>query len=237
MSSTTTMPVASETVQFPSDGFTIKAFLAHPAQSTTQAPAVMILHEWWGLTDHIKTIARRFVEEGYVALAPDLYSRQGYAVTSDPNEAARLMSTLSSQAALRDLNAATQFLSTQPFVDPLHLGIIGFSMGGTLALTMATHNSDFKVAVVFYGKIPLLESLDALLCPVLYHYAAQDTWVTKQEVDRLRQGLEQYGKPGEIVSYNCPHAFFNETRQEVYRRSEASRAWETTRRFFATHLH
>jgi len=233
----TTMPVASETVQFSSDGFTINAFLAHPAQSATPAPAVIILHEWWGLTDHIKNIARRFVEVGYVALAPDLYSRQGYAVTSDPNEAARLMSTLSSQAALRDLNAATQFLSTQPFVDPLHLGIIGFSMGGTLALTMATHNSDFKATVLFYGKIPLLESLDALLCPVLYHYAAQDTWVTKQEVDRLRQGLEQYGKPGEIVSYNCLHAFFNETRPEVYRRSEASRAWETTLRFFATHLH
>ena len=227
--------VASETVQFVSDNVTIKAFLAHPAQRAP-VPAVVILHEWWGLNDHTKDIARRFAGDGYAALAPDLYSRLGSKVTTDPTEAANLMITLSSQVALRDLNAATTYLKQQPFVDPLGIGVLGFCMGGTLALTMATHNSDLKAAVIFYGKVPPIETLEYLLCPVLYHYGEQDTWVTKQEVDRLRQGLAQFGKPGEVVTYPGPHAFFNNTRPEVYREPEAQQAWQRTLEFLRQHL-
>lgn len=236
MSASGTMPtVASETVQFVSDQVTINAFLAHPAQRTP-APAVVVIHEWWGLNDHIKDLARRFANEGYAALAPDLYSRLGHKVTSDSNEAAKLMSALSSQLALRDLNAAVQYLKRQPFVEPLSIGVVGFCMGGTLALTMATHNSDLKAAVIFYGKVPPIETLEYLLCPILYHYGEQDDWVTKQEVDRLRQGLTQFGKPGEVVTYPCPHAFFNNTRPDVYREREAKQAWQRTLQFFKPHL-
>ncbi len=228
---------ATETVQFSSDRFTIKAFLARPALSTGRSQAVIILHEWWGLNDHIKDIARRFANEGYAALAPDLYSRLGHTVTRDPNEAAQLMSTLSSQAALRDLNAATTYLKQQPFVDSPRIGVVGFCMGGTLTLTMATHNSDLKAAVIFYGKVPPTETLDSLLCPILFHHGAADGWVTTQEVDRLRQGLAQYGKPGEVVSYpDADHAFFNDTRPEVYRKVDADAAWRRTLRFLAEHL-
>ena len=229
--------VASETVQFTSDTFTMKAFLAHPSRTQAPSPAILILHEWWGLNDHIKDIARRFADAGYVALALDLYSRLGSKVTKDPQEAASLMNALSSQATLRDLNAATRYLKEQPFVDPLCLGIVGFCMGGTLALTQATHNTDLKAAVIFYGKVPLLESLAKLVCPILYHYGANDSWVTKQEVDRLRQGLTEYGKPGDIAVYpNGEHAFFNDTRPEVYRKEEATQAWQRTLQFFADHM-
>jgi carboxymethylenebutenolidase len=227
--------VASETVQFLSDQVTIKAFLAHPA-SRAPAPAVVIIHEWWGLNDHIKDLARRFASEGYVALAPDLYSRLGNKVTSDPAEAAKLMNALSSQLALRDLNASVQYLKRQPFVEPLSVGVVGFCMGGTLALTMATHNSDLKAAVIFYGKVPPSETLEYLLCPVLYHYGEQDDWVTKQEVDLLRQGLAKFGKPGEVVTYPCPHAFFNNTRPDVYRERDAKQAWQRTLQFLAQHV-
>jgi len=230
--------ISTETVEFPSDGFTVQAFLAKPV--TTPAgglPAVMVAHEWWGLNDHIKDIARRIAQEGYAALAPDLYSRLGHKVTADPAEAASLMESLSSQAALRDLSAALQDLKQRSFVDPQRIGIMGFCMGGTFALTQATHNSDLKAAVPFYGKVPPAESLARLLCPVLYHYGAQDGWVTKQEVEWLRQGLSQHGKPGEVVVYpNAGHAFFNDTRPDAYRKQDAAEAWRRTLHFLAEHL-
>ena len=228
---------ASEMVQVTSDGFTIQAFLARPTHAADAVPTVLLLHEWWGLTDHIKEVARRCAQAGYAALAPDLYSRLGDKVTQDPNEAARLMNAVSSQAVLRDLNVATNYLKTQSFVDPLRIGVMGFSMGGTFALTQAAHNSDLKAAVVFYGKVPPLETLDYLLCPVLYHYAAQDGWVTKQEADRLSQGLAQFGKPGAVSTYaECQHGFFDDTRPEVYRKDDAAEAWRRTLAFFGAYL-
>ena len=227
----------TEMAQFPSDAFTIKAFLARPAKLLNQAPALLVIQEWWGLNDHIKDIAQRFAKAGYVALAPDLYSRLGYKVTKDPNEAAKLMESLSAQAALRDLNTAIQYLKATPFVDPLRIGVVGFCMGGTFVLTMATHNSDLKAAVPFYGKVPPIESIDYLLCPVLYHYGAKDGWVTKQEVDRLREGLEKYGKTGQVCVYpEAGHAFFNDTRPDAYRPGEAKAAWDRTLAFLAEHV-
>jgi len=238
MSGSMTMNTPStEMVQFRSDTFAIKAFLARSSGAAQQAPAVLIIHEWWGLNDHIKDIAQRFAREGYVALAPDVYSRLGYKVTKDSSEAANLMGALSSQAVLRDLNAAITYLKGFSSVDPLRLGIVGFCMGGTFVLTMATHNSDIKAAVPFYGKVPPIETLDYLLCPILYHYGAKDGWVTKQEVDRLKEGLEKFGKPGQVCVYpEAGHAFFNDTRPEAYAERDAKEAWTRTLKFFATHL-
>lgn len=237
VSSATTRTVESETVQFESDGISIRAFLAKPLDAGRPAPAVLLLHEWWGLNDHIKDIAQRFAREGYVTLAPDLYSRLGNKVTKDPNEAAKLMENLQSQHALKDLNATTQYLKTLPFVDPLKMGAVGFCMGGSFALMIAAHNSDIKASVPFYGQIPPTDSLKYLLCPILYIYGGQDGWIKRQDVERLQQGLKQYGRPGEVRIYeNCPHAFFNDTRPDVYRPNEAKDAWQGALQFLATHL-
>ena len=234
---TATATLATETIQFTGDGAAVPAYLARPSAAPAWGlPTVVILHEWWGLTDHIKDVARRLAAEGFAALAPDLYARQGSQVTADPNEASSLMSALSGQQILRDLNAATTYLKTRPFVGAWRIGIVGFCMGGTLALNQAGHNSDLKAAVVFYGKVPPIETFDYLLCPVLYHYAEQDGWVTKQEADRMRQGLQLFGKPGEVVTYSCQHAFFNDTRPEVYSAEHAAQAWQKTLQFFAQHL-
>jgi carboxymethylenebutenolidase len=231
------MSVASETVQFTSDQATIRAFLARPSDASAAVPGALILHEWWGLTDHIRDVARRFAQEGVAALAPDLYARLGSKVAASPQEAAALMSALSAQAVLRDLNAAIRCLATQPVVDPLRLGVVGFSMGGTFALTQATHNSDLKAAVVFYGKVPPPESFRYLLCPVQYHYAAKDVWVTRREIEQMVQGLARYGKPGTVQVYpEADHAFFNDTRPEVYRAQDARLAWDRTLMFLRQHL-
>lgn len=229
--------VTTHTVEFQSDNFTIRAFLARPADGQDPLPAVIVLQEWWGLTDHIKDVVQRFAQEGFVAFAPDLYSRQGYQVTTDPEEAAQLMNALSSQAVLRDLNAATGYLKTQAFVDPERVGMVGFCMGGTFTLTQATHNSDVKAAVPFYGKVPPIEPINYLLCPILYHYGAKDSWVTRKEVEQLAQGLERYGKTGTVQTYqDADHAFFNDTRPDVYSPVAAKVAWERTVAFLKEYL-
>lgn len=239
--------VASEPVQFPGDGVNVTGFLARPvparygASPTHQppfgCPAVLVLHEWWGLNEQIKQTARRFAEAGFVAFVPNLYSRYGRTVTANPQEASALMAALSSQWALRDLNAATQYLKARPFADPLRVGVVGFSMGGMLALMLAGHNSDLKAAVAFYAKTPPIETFAYSLCPLQFHHAGKDAWVTRKEVDTLRQGLEQTRKPGEIHIYpEADHGFFNETRPEAYQANDAALAWERTLQFLRNNL-
>ena len=228
--------LATSTVTFPGEGVTLTGFLAQPADPRPR-PAVVVIHEWWGLNDHIKDIAQRFAHEGFVALAPDLYSRMGHQVTRDANEAAKLMESLRSQDALKDLNATARYLKAQPFVDALKIGAVGFCMGGTFALMLASHNSDVKASVPFYGQIPPTDNLKYLVCPILYIYGGQDGWITKQDVSRLQQGLQQFGRPGEVQIYpNCSHAFFNDTRPEVYRPNEAKDAWQRALAFLRAHL-
>lgn len=233
------MPVAeliTSDVAVPAEGIAMRAFLARP-DTAKPGPAVIVVHEWWGLNDHIKDVAQRFAREGYAALAPDLYSRGGNKVTKDPTEAAKLMEDLKSQQVLTDLNAVTRYLTQQPFVDPIKLGVVGFCMGGTFALMMAAHNSDIKAAVPFYGQIPPTDSLKYLVAPILYIHGGQDAWIVKREAERLAEGLKQFGRPGEVKSYpNCPHAFFNDTRPDVYRPQEARDAWQRTLAFLAAYL-
>ena len=237
MSGIATDDLATSDVTYPGEKIELAGFLARPGSDASPRPAVVVLHEWWGLNDHIKDIAKRFAREGFVALAPDLYSRNGHKVTADAQEAAKLMESVQSQQVLLDTNATTRWLKEQPFVDPLKIGTVGFCMGGTFALTMASHNSDIKAAVPFYGQIPPTDSLKYLVAPILYIHGGADTWIVKREADRLQQGLQQYGRPGEVVSYpNCPHAFFNDTRPEVYRPNEAQDAWRRTLQFLRARL-
>ena len=236
MPSTATASVVTSSVTYPGDQIALAAFLARP-ETAEPRPAVVILHEWWGLNDHIKDVAQRFAREGFVALAPDLYSRAGHAVTKDATEAGKLMERLSSQLALRDLNATTRYLKTLPSVDPMKIGAVGFCMGGTFALMVAAHNSDIKASVPFYGQVPPTDSLKYLVAPILYIHGGQDTWILKREAERLAEGLKQYGRPGEVKIYpDCGHAFFNDTRPEAYRSEQANDAWQRTVAFLRQHL-
>ncbi len=229
--------VAGETIQLVNDGFTIRAYLARPVDRPGRLPAVIVLHEWWGLNEHAVDVIRRFAAEGYVAAAIDLYSRQSYKVARTPQEAAQLMNALSTQGALRDINALAIYLRALPSVDGQRLAIVGFSMGAGIALIMAQHNSDFKAAVAFYGKVPPIESVDSFLCPILFHDAGKDAWVTRKEVDGLRQELIRLGKLAQIIRYpEADHAFFNDTRPEVYRKEDAELAWRRTLQFLAEYV-
>jgi len=121
------------------------------------------------LNEHIKDIARRFAREGYVALAPDLYSRLGHKVTADPNEAGRLMSSLKEEQAIKDLQATLTHLKDVDGVHRERLGVVGFCMGGTYSLLLPCHSREIKAAAPFYGQVPSPpELLRNLACPVLY---------------------------------------------------------------------
>ncbi|MBH0179532.1 MAG: dienelactone hydrolase family protein [Nitrospira sp.] len=225
------------TVQYPSGNVTMKAFVAAP-QTTEKRPAIIVIQEWWGLTDHIKDIARRYAAEGYVAIAPDLYSRLGHALTTDAGEAGKLMNTLKQEDGLNDLNATVTYLKSVPEVDGTKVGVTGFCMGGSYALMLPCVNPAIKATVPFYGQVPNPDApLQKLSAPVLYLYGEDDGWITKADVQRLAAALKTYNKPGEIKTYpGAPHAFFRDNDPSVYRPEAAKDAWGRTKAFFKQHL-
>ncbi len=225
------------TVQYPSGNVTVRAFVAAP-RTTEKRPAIIVIQEWWGLTEHIKDIARRYAEEGYVAIAPDLYSRLGYALTTDPGEAGKLMNSLQQEDGLRDLNATVAYLKSVPEADGARIGVTGFCMGGSYALMLPCVNPEIKAAVPFYGQVPNPDApLQKLSAPVLYFYGEDDGWITKADVQRLAAALKKYQKVGEIKTYpGAPHAFFRDTDRSVYRPEAARDAWARTKAFFKQHL-
>src|SRR6185295_12867413 len=137
-------------VEYPSEGVTVRAFVAGP-QTKDKRPAVIVVQEWWGLNDHIKDVTRRYAKEGYIAIAPDLYSRLGHKVTADPGEAGTLMNTLQQSDGLKDLQATVSYLKTAAGVDPARIGVTGFCMGGTYALMLPCMSQDIRAAVPFHG--------------------------------------------------------------------------------------
>lgn len=229
--------IRETTIQYPGDGVTLMAYVAAPV-TKEKRPAIIIVQEWWGLVEHIKDIARRFAREGYFAIAPDLYSRLGHVVTTDSHEAGAFMNRLAQEDGLKDLQATVTYLKTVPEVDAARLGVTGFCMGGFYALMLPCLTSDIKAAVPFYGQVPNPDTpLRKLGCPVLYFYGEDDGWITKADVQRLAAALKTYQKPGEIKTYpGATHAFFNDTRQEVYKAAEAKDAWAKTVAFFKQHL-
>src|SRR5512146_3077261 len=229
--------IRETTVQFPSGNVTVRAYVAAP-QTKEKRPAIIVIQEWWGLTDHIKDIARRYAAEGYVAIAPDLYSRLGYAQPTDAGEAGKLMNALKQADRLADLNATVTYLKSVPEVNANKIGVTGFCMGGSYALLLPCISADIKAAAPFYGQIPNPDApLQKLAAPVLSIYGADDGWITNADVQRLGAALKKYNKPGEIKTYpGAPHAFFRDNDKTVYRPEAAKDAWARTQAFFKQHL-
>jgi carboxymethylenebutenolidase len=225
--------VAAGAVEFTRDGATRAGYLARP-DGPGPHPAVLVVHSQWGLTDHIREVARRFAATGYVALAPDLFHGE---VTDDPKAAGKLMTGLSKAEGIKELLAAVAYLMAQPAVRNDRIGVTGYSMGGSYALLLPCLWKDIRAAAAFYGEVPSDKDLVNLACPVLYVYADQDFWITPHDVNRLREGLQKFSKQGEVKVYEgAPHDFFNDTRKDVYRGAEARDAWQRTLDLFARHL-
>jgi carboxymethylenebutenolidase len=220
-------------IEFKRNGQRVGAYLARP-QGAGPFPAVIVIQEWWGLDDHIKDVAERYTREGYVSLAPDLYRGK---VTKDPNEAGKLMGALNREEAIKDLLGTVQHLKSLKEVRGDRIGVTGFCMGGTYALLLPCRTQDIRAAAPYYGEIPDERTLTDLACPILYIYGDSDFWITQDDVKRLEVTLKKLNKPGEVKIYaGAPHAFFNDTRKDVYRATEAQDAWRRTLDLFAQHL-
>ena len=222
-----------EGVRFKANGHDTGGYLARPASGG--GSGVVVLQEWWGLVPHIEDIADRFAAEGFVALAPDLYHGEK---ASGPDEAGKLMMALNIDRTEKDLAGAIDYLQQQPGITGKGVGTVGFCMGGALSLFAASKNPEVAACVVFYGGHPKVNpDLAALHAPVLGLWAGKDGFVTPEVVGQLEQQLAALGKRYEFHTYaNAQHAFFNDTRPEVYDPEAAKDAWRRTLEFFRREL-
>jgi carboxymethylenebutenolidase len=226
----------SSMVEYNRSNQALSGFLCRPKQ-TEASPGILLIQEWWGLNDHIKEVAQRLAKEHYVVFAPDLYSRLGNVVTKNGAEAAKLIGSLPSAQLLSDLIDAIHYLKGLPQVDAGKAGVIGFSVGGSFALSIACRTEQIRCAVPFYGQIPPDAELGKISAPILYFYGEEDGWIQKTEVERLKSALKENKKGGEIKTYpGSPHAFFNDTRREVYNPEAAKDAWNRTLAFLKKYL-
>jgi len=222
-----------EMVEFPFAGGNTGGYLASPKQGS--GPGVIVIQEWWGLVDHIKDLCDRFAQEGFVALAPDLYHGK---LTKSPDEAGKLMMAMRIDEAERDLSAAAQYLLTLDSTTSDKVGVVGFCMGGALALYTATKNPQIGASVVFYGGHPKVKpDLPNLHAPVLGLYGEKDRSVTPASAHELERQVKALGKQIEVKVYpGADHGFFNDMRPEVYNAEAAADAWRRTLAFLRENL-
>lgn len=216
------------------DGISVSGYLSIPASG--KGPGVIVLQEWWGLVPHIKDLADRFAAAGYTAFAPDLYHGQS---TSSPDEAGKLMMALNIEETEKELGAAIRALNAHAATEGFSkVGTVGFCMGGQLSLFAACRNPEIGACVDFYGIHPNVKPDFANLnAPVLGLFAAHDGFVNAEAVAGLRAELEKHGKAHELHVYEeADHAFFNDSRPQVYRENDATDAWERVLKLFGENL-
>lgn len=219
-------------IEFPSNGTNGQGYLA----TTADGLPVLVLQEWWGLVPHIRDVADRFAAAGFTALAPDLY--RGVS-TTEPDEAGKNMMALDMARAAKDLSGAVDELRRRTGKDKV--GVVGFCMGGGLALVVACQRPDAVVACVpFYGAIPWAEAqpdYSKMTAAVQGHYAELDGWASPVAAEQLRETLVANGRSVEMFIYPAAdHAFFNDTRPEVFDAEASKLAWDRTVAFFQQHL-
>ena len=226
--------MSGSSIELPSNGTTGTGYLAVPVSGA--GPGVIVLQEWWGLVDHIKVVADRFAAAGFVALAPDLYHGTS---TSSPDEAGKLMMALDIGRVEKDLRGAIAALLARAEVTSARVGTVGFCMGGQLSLYAACENRSVGACVVFYGIHPkVTPNLAALDAPVLGFFAEKDEFVPPAAARQLETDLRAAGKTADITIFEgADHAFFNDTRIEVYDKVHAATCWSRMLAFYREHVH
>ena len=221
------------TVQFPMNGVSGGGYLATP--SSGSGPGVVVIQEWWGLVDHIEAVADRLAGAGFAALAPDFYDGR---TTASPDEAGKLMMALDIDAAEKKLRGAVDYLLSRDEVTGSRVGTVGFCMGGQLSLYAACANPRVGACVDFYGIHPNVKpDLAGLQAPVLGFFAEQDGFVPPAAARQFESDLRAAGKQVEITVFEgADHAFFNDTRAEVYHEAYARQCWERLVAFYREHL-
>ena len=223
--------ITTTTVEIKLDGQDVTGYEAKP-EGAGPFPGVVVIQEWWGLDDHIKDMTERFAREGYYAVAPDLFHGE---VTDDGDEAMRLTRSMDQDLAVREIDAAVRYIKAQ-LVSNRKVGLIGYCLGGGMALMGAVRSDDVDAVNPYYGANPNpIELVGRIRCPILGLYAGNDE-ANRPSVPAMEEALQRYGKEYEVIVYpDAPHAFFND-RQSNYREEPARDAWRRTLAFFKQHL-
>jgi len=217
--------VRTEILSFDTTNGATSAYVAKPDSRSEKA--VVVIQEWWGLNDHIKDIANRYADEGFIAIAPDLYRGK---VAANSEEAGKMMQGLKIEDGLDTIKNSVEAARTKYALS--HFGITGFCMGGTFALRAACELEGFSAAAPFYGDVPGEDVLQKLKTPTIFISATKDGWINSEKVAALEEAAEKYELPIHSVKYEADHAFFNNTRPEVYDETAAKDAWALVIGFF-----
>lgn len=220
-------------ITFKANGRMAEGYLASPEGG--RGPGIIVIQEWWGLVGHITDVADRFAAAGYFALAPDMYHGEK---TKSPDEAGKLMMALNIAEAAKDLRGAAEYLTGLEGVTTKKVGVIGFCMGGQLALFAACEAPDVVGAAIdFYGIHPAVKpDFSKLSGPVQGHFGKRDKSVPATAVGALGGTIAAVGKTFEPYFYEADHAFFNDKRPEVYNPEAAKLAWTRVLDFLKTNL-
>jgi len=228
--------VVGEAVDYGSiDGAALTGYIARPADAGADTPALIVIHEWWGLNDNIRQTAERLAGEGYVALAVDLYGGESASV---PKDAMKLMQRLTNDTDRADENLRQAHAYLADTVGAPRVGSIGWCLGGRWSLRTAILLPDaLDAAVIYYGTVVTdEESLAPLQMPVLGNFAENDPIIPLDTVAAFEQTMTRLGKDVDVKVYSgAKHAFSNPSGL-AYNAEAAADAWERTTNFLAAHL-
>ena len=223
------MPTPQTATSPPATG-KVTGFLALPG-GPNRHRAIILIHEWWGLNNWVKKQAANLAAHGYVALAVDLYQGK---VTADPTEARKLKCGLREDRAVRDLQGAFAYLAGRLDVDSKHIGALGWSMGGGLALQLAIREPGLAACVVNYGPLPTnLEDIKKINAQVLGIFGTLDRGISPAKVRAFESCMNTLKKAVKIEIYDgAGHAFENPASKDAYRPEATADAWLRTLKFF-----
>ncbi len=236
--------VAGE-VKIPVQDGEIPAYRAQPATGKN-FPIVLVIHEIFGVHEHIQDVARRFAKLGYLAIAPELFIRQGdVSKLSSVNEIRPVVAKVPDAQVLSDLDATVAWAVNSAKGNVNRLGITGFCWGGRITWLYAAHNPKVKAGVAWYGRLVgdateltpkhPVDIASTLKVPVLGLYGGKDTGITLDTVEQMRDRLKSSSSKSEIIVYpNAPHAFFADYRPS-YREKEADDGWKRLQTWFKQH--
>ncbi len=212
----------------------ISAFLAIP-KAAGKFPAVVLIHEWWGLTDWEKENAIRFASKGYVSIAVDLYRGK---LAKTPDEARTYSRSLSTDVVIRDIKSAVEYLKSRNDLLPDKIGIIGWCMGGGFALRSLIEIPDFSAGVICYGRLVEDEKqLERINAPILGIFAEKDRGIPPETVKNFEEKMKKLGKKIKVKIYrDANHAFMNPNNKANYDEVSTKSAWDLIDKFFKENL-
>jgi carboxymethylenebutenolidase len=224
----------SKEVSYKSGDETVHGILYTP-EGKGPFPGILVIHEWWGLNDWVKEQAAKLADQGYVALAIDLYRGK---VATTPELAHEIMRGVPDDRAKRDLHAAFEFLKSQPNVRKDRTAAIGWCMGGGYSLDVALQEPTLTADVINYGHLATdPQSLNKIHAAILGNFGGKDQGITPDDVNKFAQTMKEQGKMVDIKIYpEAGHGFENPNNKSGFRAQDAADAWTRTVNFLATIL-